>query len=221
MNTIGAFLISQTVLIPLLIGLIRFNRTVASFQPFLLLLALAFISETISYICIQILDTGNAVPFNLYGLAEAMVIMYQFYVWGFLKRKRALFFILTGGLTTLWFTENLLLNKIETFSPVFRVAYAFIVVLLSINEINFMIVRDNKNLLKNARFLVCLGFITFFVYQIIYEASYFVGTDTSALSKKIIIMFNYINGFVNLIYAIAVLCIPVKEAYYFNKHFDA
>jgi hypothetical protein len=221
MNTIGAFLISQTVLIPLLIGLIRFNRTVASFQPFLLLLALAFISETISYICIQILDTGNAVPFNLYGLAEAMVIMYQFYVWGFLKRKRSLFFILTGGLTTLWFTENLLLNKIETFSPVFRVAYAFIVVLLSINEINFMIVRDNKNLLKNARFLVCLGFITFFVYQIIYEASYFVGTDTSALSKKIIIMFNYINGFVNLIYAIAVLCIPVKEAYYFNKHFDA
>ena len=221
MNTIGAFLISQTVLIPLSIGLIRFNRTVASFQPFLLLLALAFISETISYICIKILDTSNAVPFNLYGLAESLVILYQFYVWGFLKRKRVLFFVLGGGLTTLWMTENLLLNKIEAFSPVFRVAYAFIVVLLSINEINFMIVRDNKNLLKNPRFLVCLGFITFFIYQIIYEASYFVGTDTSALSKKIIIMFNYLNGFVNLIYAIAVLYIPVKEEYYFNKHFDA
>jgi hypothetical protein len=221
MNTIGAFLISQTVLIPLTIGLIRFNRTVASFQPFLLLLALAFISETISYICIEVLHTGNAVPINLYGLAESMVIVYQFYVWGFLKRKRSLFFTLSGGLMALWITENLILNKIEAFSPVFRVAYAFIVVLLSINEINFMIVRDNKNLLKNARFLVCLGFITFFVYQIIYEASFFVGKDTSALSRKIIIMFNYINGFVNLIYAIAVLYIPVKEEYYFNKHFDA
>ncbi|SFF03046.1 hypothetical protein SAMN05518672_114124 [Chitinophaga sp. CF118] len=221
MNTIGAFLVSQTVLIPLLIGLIRFNRTVASFQPFLLLLALAFISETISYICIKELDTSNAVPFNLYGLAESMVILYQFYIWGFLKRKRVLFIGLVGGLASLWITENLVFNKIEAFSPMFRVAYAFIVVLLSINEINFMIVRDNKNLLKNSRFLVCLGFITFFIYQIIYEASYFVGTDSSAVPLKIIFMFNYINGFVNLIYAIAVLYIPVKEEYYFNKHFDA
>jgi hypothetical protein len=221
MNIIGAFLVSQTVLIPLLIGLIRFNRTVASFQPFLLLLALAFVSETISYICIKVLDTGNAVPFNLYGLAESMVILYQFYVWGFLKRKKGLFYGLAGGLAALWIAENLGYGKIEEFSPVFRVAYAFIVVLLSINEINFMIVRDNKNLLKNARFLVCLGFITFFIYQIIYEASYFVGTDTSALPLKIIFLFNYINAFVNLIYAIAVLYIPVKEQYYFKKHFDA
>jgi hypothetical protein len=221
MNNIGAFLVSQTVLIPLLIGLIRFNRTVSSFQPFLLLLALAFISETISFICISFLDTGNAVPFNLYGLAESMVILYQFYIWGFLKRKRALFIFLISSTATLWITENLVYNKIEVFSPVFRVSYAFVVVLLSINEINFMIVRDNKNLLKNSRFLVCLGFITFFIYQIIYEASYFVGVESSALLLKIILMFNYINGFVNLIYAIAVLYIPVKEQYYFKKHFDA
>jgi hypothetical protein len=221
MNTIGAFLVSQIVLIPLLIGLIRFNRTVASFQPFLLLLALAFISETISFICIRVLDTGNAVPVNLYGLAESMVILYQFYVWGFLKRKHVLFIVLVSGTCALWITENLIFNKMEAFSPVFRVSYAFIVVLLSINEINFMIVRDNKNLLKNSRFLVCLGFITFFIYQIIYEASYFVGVESSVLLLKIVSMFNYINAFVNLIYAIAVLYIPVKEQYYFKKHFDA
>jgi hypothetical protein len=221
MNIIGAFLVSQTVLIPLLTGLIRFNRTVASFQPFLLLLAFAFISETISFICIRVLNTGNAVPVNLYGLAESMVILYQFYVWGFLKRKRLLFWCLIGGLAGLWVTETLIISDIESFSPVFRVTYAFIVVLLSINEINFIIVRDNKNLVKNARFLVCTGFIVFFIYQIICEASYFVGTDTSPLSMNIIFMFSYINGFVNLIYAIAVLYIPVKAEYYFNKHFDA
>jgi len=221
MNTIGAFLVSQTVLIPLLIGLIRFNRTVASFQPFLLLLALAFISETISFICIRVLHASNAVPSNLYGLAESMVIFYQFYVWGFLKKKRVLFIALISGVSTLWVTENLIFNKIETFSPVFRVAYAFIVVLLSINEINFMIVRDNKNLLKNSRFLICLGFITFFIYQILYEASCFLDTNSPALLLKIVSLFNSINAFVNLIYAIAVLYIPVKEEYYFNKHFDA
>ncbi|MVT08233.1 hypothetical protein [Chitinophaga tropicalis] len=220
MSNIGAFLVSQLVIIPLLIGLIRFNRTVASFQPFLLLLSLAFLSETISFICIRVLNTSNAVPSNLYGLAESIVIIYQFYVWGFLRRKPRLFSGLLLGLGMLWITENILFNKIETFSPWFRVTYAFVSVLLSINEINYLIVQDNKNLIKNARFLVCLGFIIFFIYQIIYEASLFVGSDT-VFALRVIFMFNYINAFVNLIYAIAVLFIPVKPSYYFKKHFDA
>lgn len=220
MNNLGAFFVSQIVIIPLVIGLIRFNRTVSSYQPFLLLLALAFISESISFICIEVLKTSNAIPFNLYGLAECMVILYQFYVWGFLKRKFRLYIVLAAGLTAGWVTENLLFAHIENFSPVFRVTYAFIVVLLSINEINYLIVQDNKNLLRNSRFLICMGFIIIFIYQIIYEASVFVGSDT-ILTLKIVFMFNYINAFVNLIYVLAVLLIPVKTAYYFKKHFEA
>ncbi|WP_343670416.1 hypothetical protein [Chitinophaga sp.] len=220
MNNLGAFLVSQIVIIPLVIGLIRFNKTVTSYQPFLLLLALAFVSESISFICIEVLNTSNAIPFNLYGLAECMVILYQFYVWGFLKRKVRLYIVLATGLAAGWITENLLLAQIENFSPVFRVTYAFIVVLLSINEINFLIVQDNKNLLRNSRFLICMGFIIIFIYQIIYEASFFVGSDT-ILTLKIVFMFNYINAFVNLIYVLAVLFIPVKTAYYFKKHFEA
>jgi hypothetical protein len=220
MNNLGAFFVSQIVIIPLVIGLIRFNKTVSSYQPFLLLLALAFISESISFICIEVLKTSNAIPFNLYGLAECMVVLYQFYVWGFLKRKYRLYIVLAAGLTAGWVTENLIFAKIETFSPVFRVTYAFIVVLLSINEINYLIVQDNKNLLRNSRFLICMGFIIIFIYQIIYEASVFVGSDT-ILTLKIVFMFNYINAFVNLIYVLAVLFIPVKTSYYFKKHFEA
>ncbi|WP_343693980.1 hypothetical protein [Chitinophaga sp.] len=220
MNNLGAFFVSQIVIIPLVIGLIRFNKTVSSYQPFLLLLALAFISESISFICIEVLKTSNAIPFNLYGLAECMVILYQFYIWGFLKRKFRLYIVLVTMLTAGWVTENLVFAQIENFSPVFRVTYAFIVVLLSINEINYLIVQDNKNLLRNSRFLICMGFIILFIYQIIYEASFFVGSDT-ILTLKIVFMFNYINAFVNLVYVLAVLFIPVKTAYYFKKHFEA
>ncbi|MBP1652324.1 MAG: hypothetical protein H6Q26_2481 [Bacteroidetes bacterium] len=220
MNNLGAFFVSQIVIIPLVIGLIRFNKTVTSYQPFLLLLALAFISESISFICIEVLNTSNAIPFNLYGLAECMVVLYQFYIWGFLKRKYRLYIVLAASLTTGWITENLFFSQIENFSPVFRVTYAFIAVLLSINEINYLIVQDNKNLLRNSRFLICMGFIIIFIYQIIYEASFFVGSDT-ILTLKIVFMFNYINAFVNLIYVLAVLFIPVKTAYYFKKHFEA
>lgn len=221
MNDIGAFLVSEIVLVPLLIGLIRFNRTVVSYQPFLLLLALAFTSEMISFICIRVLYASNAIPCNLYGLAECMVILYQFYIWGFLKRKRRLFIALVILMSVGWIVENLVFKGIETFErPLFRVAYAFMVVLLSINDINYLIVQDNKSLLKNSRFLICTGFIIFFIYQIIYEASMFIGSDT-ILSLRLVFSFNYINAFVNLLYAIAVLFIPVKAAYYFNKHFEA
>jgi hypothetical protein len=221
MNNVGAYLVSEIVIIPLIVGLIRYSRTVASYQPFLLLLALACMSETISFICIEVLKGSNAVPSNLYGFAECIVILYQFYVWGFLKRKRTLFIVLVTGLTLGWLTENVFLGKIETFSPVFRVSYAFITVLLSINEINYLIVQDNKNLLRNSKFLICLGFIIIFIYQILYEGTMFFLGPLSPFALTEVCMFNYINAFVNLIYAIAVLLIPVKASYYFKKHFEA
>lgn len=220
MNTIGAFLVSQTVLIPLAIGLIRYRRMVASYQPFLLLLLLAFISETISFICIEVLHTGNAIPSNLYELAECIVILAQFYAWGSLQKNRLLYYLLGSLLAGTWITENLLYGKLGTFSPVFRVAYAFIIVLMSINEMNHTIVQENRNLLKNAKFLINTGFITYFIYQIIYEASFFVGSDNSLIAIRIISVFLYINAFVNLIYAVAVYYIPVKDEYYFQRHFD-
>jgi len=87
------------------------------------------------------------------------------------------------------------------FSPYFRVFYAFLIVLLSINLINRSMVDQRNSLLKNPVFVLSLSFIIFFIYQIIYEASFFIGSDKSVVANKIIVLFAYVNAITNVLYA--------------------
>ena len=217
------FLLSETVLIPLIIGVIRFHKLNASYHPFILLLLMAFTSEVISFICIRFLHDNNAITVNLYALIECMILLYQFRTWGFLHRKQKLFYTLVVLYAIIWIMEDLVFFRIEEYTPFFKGAYSFGIVLLSINEINYMIVQDNKQLFRNAKFLICLGFIIYFIYQIIYEASYYVlGRDNVVrIATSIISMFGYMNAFVNLLYGVAVLLIPEKKNdLYFDRHFE-
>jgi len=224
-NQVFNFLLSETVAIPLIIGVARFNKINASYHPFILLLLMAFTSEVISFICIHFLHDKNAITVNIYSLIESMILLYLFRSWGFLQRKQKLFYILVTLFLVLWLTEDILFLKIEEYSPFFKGAYSFIIVLLSINEINYMIVQENNQLFRNAKFLICLGFIVYFIYQIIYEASYYVlgkeKDNAVSIATSIISMFGYINASVNLLYGVAFLLIPEKKNdLYFDRHFE-
>jgi hypothetical protein len=91
-----------------------------------------------------------------------------------------------------------------------------------VNEINLMITHESRNLYKNARFVICLAFITFFLYQVLYEgASLATGTDqTKGVNYKIISLFSYVNAFVNGIYIVAVLLVPRRRSSAFERIFD-
>lgn len=219
MSALFNFLTSQTVVLPLCIALIRHDKTIHTFSPFILLLSLSFISECLSFLFIRVLHTSNALVLNVHGLLESLLIVYLFYQWSILKEKRLLFGVLGATFTAIWLVENILFGQISTFSPFFRVFYSFAIILLSINQINYMIAQDSSNLLKSATFLICIGFIVFFIYQIIYEAAYFVGQDNNEIANRIIYLFTFVNSFTNMLYAIAAYHIPLKNEYYFNKHF--
>ncbi|GAA0550894.1 hypothetical protein [Chitinophaga japonensis] len=222
-NHIANFLLSELVAIPLIIGAVRFYRINTSYHPFILLLLMAFTSEAISFICIHFFHYNNAITVNIYALIESLILLYQFRAWGFLHRKQRLFYTLVAVFILLWTVENIVFFKIETYSPFFKGAYSFVIVLLSINEINYMIVQDSRLLFRNAKFLICLGFIIYFIYQIIYEASYYVlgKDDVVSVATRIISLFGYVNAFVNLLYGVAVFLIPEKKNdLYFNRHFE-
>lgn len=222
MNYLTGFLLSLTVLFPLIVGIVRFSKVDESFHPFLLLLLMAFTSEVISFFCKIALKETPEITINLYSLIECMILLFQFHKWGFLKTRRALFYSLTAFFGLLWITENILLNNIVQFTLFFNACYSFVLVLLSINQINQIIIQGTQQLFKNAKFLLCLGFIIYFLYELIYDAAYFVSVDNDvAAASKIINMFNYMNAFVNLIYGVAVLLMPKKKNdLYFNRYFE-
>ncbi|MGX5820622.1 hypothetical protein ACWKWU_20675 [Chitinophaga lutea] len=226
-NFIGQ-LVSFTVAIPLVMGLARMNRIRASFQPFLLLLLMAFTSELVSMISIQ-LTQSNTISLNIYTLLEAGVILLQFYAWGFLRKKPQLLYLLIVIYLVVWSVENILLGGISTgFSSHFVMVYSLVTVLLSINEINSLITSFSGNLFRDSRFLICAGFIIMGVYSLVTEglllvAHHFIIEDlvTKALAQKIFTLFIIINAFVNIVYAFAVYYMPVREDYYFSRRFKA
>lgn len=211
MNNFVSFLFSQSILLPLIIGLIRIRKIQSSYHPFLALILLGALTELFSFITIRLFDS-NAIVSNIYSLLECMLILYQFYRWRFYTMPRKWYWIIPAICLLIWFTENIVFMYITQFRPVFRISYAFLVVMVSINEINYLITHENRQLFKNARFLICMGFIIFFIYQILFEGTYYIaktGGDP-VISNKIFSLQVYINVFVNMIYAVAMLLIPEK-----------
>jgi hypothetical protein len=208
------FLFSQTILIPLITGMVRLRRIGQGYHPFFILIILGVVEEAISGYLIKVRHHTNAIPNNLYALAEALLILWQFHVWGLWRTKKGIFYGMVGLFCLVWLVEDLVFGHIREFPPYFMFLYSFTAVLLSVNKINFMITHDNRKLLQRPDFLLCIGFIIFFIYKIIYEWAYQVSLyDESQITSTIIGSFAYINALTNIIFAIAFLVIPVPQKF--------
>jgi hypothetical protein len=221
MNKDFLFLLSMTVLFPFISGLVRVRTISRLYRPFLLLIALGVLTEIVNRIAIIYFRT-NYVVINIYSLTECLLIIAQFYYWRYHSRTRRWYPYFGILCLAIWIWENVLYRNVFTeIGPIFRVAEAFILVILSINEINYLLINDNKNLLKNARFLICAGFLIYFLYQILLEGSIYISTlQQGSITNKIIEVSSYINAFVNIIYGIAVWYIPKRTSLQFKDRIE-
>ena len=215
MNSLFIFLLSESILFPLLAGLVRLSRIKkSSYQPFFILLVVGAFNELLSGFLIKVLHAHNAVSNNLYSLAEWLLIAWQFYTWGRIPKRTSLFYVLVAFPCVVWIVENLGFGQIGHFSPYFRVMKAFMIVLFSVNTINFMITHDYRNLSGNPTFLICIAFIIYFIYRIVYQWAYETSFGSPNDTKVFIIMlFGYVNALTNIIFAIALLRIPPPQKF--------
>src|SRR5688500_13037200 len=112
------FLLSLSILLPFIIGLIRFRKIHTSYRPFLALIALGVLTELLSRWSIRKFQS-NAVVTNVYFLLECMLILYQFYAWRFYSNPRRWYWIVPVLFLVGWVIENIMFDKIHDFSPFF------------------------------------------------------------------------------------------------------
>lgn len=217
MHSLLLFLVSFSIIIPFITGLVRRHRIADGYQPFFILIVVAVITEAINGYLIKVHHHSNAIPTNIYALTECMLIAWQFHVWGLLQSRKPIFYGLLVVFFLIWVYEDLVLGNITGFPPYFRFLYSFLTVLFSVNKINFMITHDNRNLLRRPDFLICIGLIIFFIYKILYEWAYQASLfGQSGITSNIIISFGYINALTNIIFAIAFLLIPARQKFTLN-----
>jgi hypothetical protein len=114
----------------------------------------------------------------------------------------------------MWLYENLVQGQIAAVSGFFRFTYSVVIVLLSITRINGVIATSRESMLVNPDFLLCAGFIIYFTYKIVVEAFWLYGLTASAnFQLRVYDIMAYINLFINLLYAYAILWMPRKQLF--------
>jgi hypothetical protein len=206
MDKIVAFILSLSIVIPITIGSVRYRYLPASYRPLLYILLIGFLNEMICYCFFY---NNNAVPNNIYLLVEFLLFAVQFRRWGNILHNKWVYGIMIFSLTAVWVVEDIVFRKIVVFSPWFQIAYSFVLILIAVSQLNWLIVNERGNIIKNPIFIICIAMIIFYSYKVLTEVFYHYA-PANLIKNNIFVMEAIVNVGYNLILAVAILCIPKK-----------
>jgi hypothetical protein len=199
------------VIIAGVIGLIRYKKILTSYQPFVYFAWLSVINDLLSAMLVAMMHT-NPVNGNIYVLCEAFLFLWLFRNWGILK-DRAMAYIAVL-LSLIWIYDNFIWHQITRLNSLFRISYSFVLIFLAINQLNKLIVGERGILLRNTKFLICIGICIFYSYKASIEVFYLIELQASNnFYSNIFLIHIIVNLFVNLIYGLAALWIPTKQKF--------
>lgn len=213
MNYQLSVIFSFSITIAAVIGWIRFKKINPTYYPFLICVWVGLLNEILSYI---IAHTGHstAVNNNIYVLAESLLFTWQFKNWGLFQRSKYLFVGILVSFSIFWYVESFFVPRITYITSYFRVFYSFVIILMSINIINELLIRERTNMLKSSAFLICTAFVIYYTYKVIVGVFWLYGLGGSRQFRiSIVSILIYINLLTNLIYALAVLWMPTKHRF--------
>jgi hypothetical protein len=213
MNYSQIVILSLSIFIAAGIGFVRIKKIDKTCYPFIFCLWLAAVNESISVI-LATYHINTATNNNVYVLAEALLITWQFKNWGLFLQAGKAFEVCIAIIIGSWIYEYHSWQTLQLIGNNFRILVSFLIVLMSIHLSNQLIYHYRGRLWKSPIFLMVTGLILYFTFKIFIEAFLIYGLNASrSLYKNLFIILTWINLFVNLLYAIAILCIP-KKIYY-------
>jgi hypothetical protein len=202
---------SLTIGLSVLIGWTRFHKTDPAFLPFLILVSLAFVNE-LTGILLALNGYHNIISINIFQLAEAGLLTWQFRKWGLFRRHKNLYYGIQAFFAATWIAESLALPR--EYDSYFIILHSFVIVLMGIFCLNHVVMNESTPLYRHPVSLICMGLIGFFSYAILVEAFWTVHLYEQRFFRlKVFEVMSYINLVTNIIFAFAFLCIPMKPQY--------
>jgi hypothetical protein len=204
---------SYSILLAAVVGFLRYQKVTPGDRPFFYIVWVALLNEILSEI-FAATTHSTAMNCNVYVLVEALLYCWLFYNWGSGLRSKNVFKALVLFICLVWILDNLILNKLSHTNSLFRIISSFILVFLAIDRVNLLITTERSKLLTNAHFLISTGVIIFFTYRAIIEVFYLIHMPFSnTFYLNVYVIMDYVNLFVNLIFALAALWIPTRQKF--------
>lgn len=194
-------------------GIARFRKIDPAFYPFIYITWIAAANEILSF-CLAYNHLSNTPNNNIYILVEGLLIIWQFKKWNSFSGYKYGFTIASIYFIVTWFIEIHSIAALHQLHFYFQLLQAVVIVILSINMNNRLIISHGKTLVKNPVFIICTGYIIFFTFKILIEAFWLYKIKSSdAFLYAVFFIIACINVLVNLLFLIAVIWIPRKPQY--------
>lgn len=217
MSYLETVFFSLSVFIPGAIGLVKIWNADKVFYPFILCIWLACANEVVS-LTMAFYHITTAVNNNIYVLAETLLIGWQFKNWGMFQNLKHAFLLFAGVIVTLWVIEFYPPERLQYIGPNFRIISSFLIVLGSISLNCKLIYTYEGKLEKSPVFIIGTGLILYFTFKVFIEVFLIYGlTASTAFYGDLFFILSCVNVVTNLLYAIALLCIP-KKIYYTDPY---
>lgn len=208
------FILSLAVGIPAIIGLVRLKKIDPSYYPFLVYVVISLINELFVGLTLIAQEKKYGIlDWNLFNLFEALIFLVQFYYWQLFNRHQKLFALIFAVLVAGWLIECFVVSNMFKFNSIFLIAYSFLMLLLSVQTINRILVNQNRlPLHRNSMFILCVAMVLYFVYKIFVFTLLAVGIakTNKQLMLQVFDILVYVNLLTNLLYGLAAWYIPKK-----------
>lgn len=206
-DKLAHFLLSLYIAVPACLIIGKIKTIHKSWYPLAYLLCLGLANEIAGYF---IFFKSNAIPNNIYYVTEFVLYCILFRNWRHILTDKKLFYLLVIGVILFWLTDEIMFMKITTFDSVFLFVYPSILVLLAVNELNFIVANEHNNIMKNPAFIFCCAIIISYSYQALHEIFYHYA-PRSEMRRDIFSIQAYINVLFNILLTLVVLCLPKKR----------
>jgi hypothetical protein len=200
-----AFYLSLSILVPIVVGITRYKAIYPTYYPFLVLMLVGLINEIVCYPL-----SNSAIPNNVYCLIEFLLFTWQFRKWKNILLGKEVYYGLNFLLIIIWMCENLVYKHLDSFGIVYAISYSFTLILLAINQMNWLIINERSSIYKNPVFIICIAIIIFYSYKILMEVFYYYAPERT-MRSNIFSIEAYVNVLYNILLAIAIICIPKKK----------
>jgi len=209
-------ILSFSILIAGIIGILRFGQIRDIYRPFVYLIWVGCMTEIVSTYFAYVYHNNLAVG-TVYRLSESLLLLWFFNRLGVFKKHSKGLYLLSGIFIVIWLADNFLSSHLtQKVTFYFDIVYALSIVLLAIRAINDLLFTE-KELLKNPTFLICTGLVIFFTYQIIQRMFWLFGLRESVdFRRSIQGILQIINCLTNLIYALAIVWMKKRQPFTFS-----
>ncbi|MDB5200841.1 MAG: hypothetical protein JWQ27_250 [Ferruginibacter sp.] len=206
-------LFSYSIFIAAIVGVGKIKNISSVYYPFVFLTWIAAINEVISFYASKYFHT-NVLNNNIYVLFEPLFILWQFSEWKLFGKNKQLPLLIAVLVTIGWCIDYHDITNGSTVHLYYRIITSGFIVLCSVYLLSKVIIHYQKALVKHTVFLVCIGFILFFTFEIFIDIFWMYSSRFNAVfQSNVFKIITWINLFVNIIYAYAVICIPRRTPF--------